>query len=1779
MDRGVLDWWKGVRDLFTAMVLVAKWSGTTSLHRLLPWCTHIDEETRAIIFTRRMLSLRPIVGFRRGPYLTTLSAMLVSRARRSNNSEDIDRAISAAREAVPMILDDISRNAQLYYDLGLECLARYQHSGQADDLHTCISFYTKALLLCSLQGSIHADISVALVAALHMRISCSDELEDFDGYLDQVQLSLAETRNQKTILSVLAAFLLWRFEKAGDVEDLTMSLMYAQASISLSELSHSRPSLPVDLGETSQSSDPPSELDGPQRLGIMASALLAKFTQFGDVQDLHQSVAFSKDALESCPPILPIRSHLLNVHASSLISRFIQTGHESDLLAGIAFGNEALALHPCGHPRRSQTLVALASAHSARYQLTGDFADIESSINFIREAIELSPHQSIIYPIALMTLAANLQSRLRQEDIEESMNLGQMALSLYPSGSTRRPDALWCLTTSLLLRASTPAGQKDDFALAEQYISEALSCAHPTAPIRIRLVIMLTILACYKTESQTPRVLQRHWNILDHCPPGHLLRPVLLLTIASYYNARHAKTKALSDVNAWIGYTQASLDSYPPDSPSRFSLVQSLIEAEGVLLDKAGSLGNIVQLTKLESRAMSFCPPARHDAARLMITPILARFLFHNYLQTRNAEERDKAFDYYREAMDLCSQDTSHQLQVTIMSSLATVLDERFKDTSSMDELQKSIELRHRALSIYQQGGIEILKHVELLPGLSWGLEQRYLRTGSLSDLEEAIQLGHELLTYSRSGSLVRFSPEQHRDILSGLARLSLLYWQQSSTAEHLERSISYQCEALQVFKSSNNPNNHSTHLKILSQLGISLFRRYGVTNSPDDLNSSIAHFYEFLMLSAHTPPTLYPVSTILSGFASLFTFRRWTQESLRLPISNEVPIVLSELASALLVRHWTQGPRPDDESESILCSDHALRMCVPGLPGRGLVLRNIAQIQVRRFEHSDRREDLDSAIDLFRDTLNEAQGSAGGPIDHNSRTELASALSLRFQCRGDLDDLEESIRLGYSTLSICSTGGVLRETTLGVLAISLAFRFINSRQNEDWTQAVAFLREALTLCPPQSPRNLTNVTSLSALLCWRMMVLKEDNTDLEEECLHHAETAVEICSTGHPNRPFVLHNLARAYQCRFARASNVGDSDRAIEYFRLSLAIVPDYSVTHLSLANDLVEALLMRYHKMQRLGLEDSQKALEESIELGHRQLSMYMHDQKHPERLRLLCNLASSMGLRSEKTHSLEDTELSITYAKDSAPSEGGSNLRNQLQAAIFWARNAHATHHDSALDAFRTCLELTARTFTVTPTVDMQHDVVHSLASLALDAVSCAIDRGELTLAIEMLEEGRTLLWSQMRRWRSPLDDLKADDHRALRDKFFAISRALEMLSTSSNPFSHVLSKEGVSDPYGRMLERKRELLREHNDVIDQLRQLPGLSEFLRLPSWHRLKCVADEGPVVIDHHQPQLKDEFYERSIEMSKELVEARSSYGPGSKAYNKSLCRVLEDLWELVVGPVVETLEEMDIKEGSRIWWCPTSVISSLPLHAARKNIASKSKPKWRYLCDLYVSSYIPTLSSLIEARATALSPMHQPNVLGIALSDDSLKAAKDEIAVLEANFSQSSQLTLVVGEDCKREVVVANLQKSQWTHFICHGVLEPGHPFDSSFKLWGDERLTLLEIIKAGLHDAELAVLSACHTAEQTQNSAPEEVLHLAAAMHFAGFRSVVGTMWAVKDEDGPVFAKHFYEKMLATTSTSLEQTTFRNAARGWRSATVEMRKRRVDLERWVNFVHIGA
>ncbi|KAI0292156.1 hypothetical protein BC826DRAFT_1105652 [Russula brevipes] len=310
---------------------------------------------------------------------------------------------------------------------------------------------------------------------------------------------------------------------------------------------------------------------------------------------------------------------------------------------------------------------------------------------------------------------------------------------------------------------------------------------------------------------------------------------------------------------------------------------------------------------------------------------------------------------------------------------------------------------------------------------------------------------------------------------------------------------------------------------------------------------------------------------------------------------------------------------------------------------------------------------------------------------------------------------------------------------------------------------------------------------------------------------------------------------------------------------------------------------------------------------------------------------------------------------------------------------------------------------------------------------------------------------------------------------------AVDRDLEALTTS-----------------GSQVETTEKLLEERNSLIVRIQALPGFESFLMAPSFDTLRSAA-----AVD---------FYSRAEAMGNQLFRTRK-HGLGSKEYEEALSSVLKALYDLVGQPVIERLRELNEQEQSRIWWFPTSVFCSLPLHAMDP-VRSDGHDRL-YFSDLYITSYTPTLSALIEA---CKSNATMPKVL-------------QEMRVVQA---VSPSVATLLWETATPRAALEHLRDHRFAHISSMG--NSRQAIRASFKLYKGARFAVLDIARAQLPTAEFAFLSACHTAELTEECIIDEGLHLTGVVQYCGFRSVVGTMWAMADMDGPNLARSFYRSVFA-------------------------------------------
>jgi CHAT domain-containing protein len=255
------------------------------------------------------------------------------------------------------------------------------------------------------------------------------------------------------------------------------------------------------------------------------------------------------------------------------------------------------------------------------------------------------------------------------------------------------------------------------------------------------------------------------------------------------------------------------------------------------------------------------------------------------------------------------------------------------------------------------------------------------------------------------------------------------------------------------------------------------------------------------------------------------------------------------------------------------------------------------------------------------------------------------------------------------------------------------------------------------------------------------------------------------------------------------------------------------------------------------------------------------------------------------------------------------------------------------------------------------------------------------------------------------------------------------------------------------------------------------------------------------------------------------------------------------------------------------RIWWCVTGPLAFLPVHAA--GIYDNFSTPNTNIFDYVVSSYTPTLSALIFAAENheasqefrGLLAVSQPNTPGQSAIPNTMV----ELTQIQKQGHDCS-VDVLEGPEALVESVVKGMQSHSWVHLACHAVQDAAVPTRSALLLHNGP-LELSTIITKSFPNADFAFLSACQTATGDEKLS-EEAAHLAAGFMFSGYRSVIATMWSIKDDDAPVITDHVYSHLFDAELDSTQ------AAVALHRAVKALRLQVGDSAflQWVPFVHMG-
>ncbi|KAG8940331.1 hypothetical protein FRC03_005595, partial [Tulasnella sp. 419] len=519
-----------------------------------------------------------------------------------------------------------------------------------------------------------------------------------------------------------------------------------------------------------------------------------------------------------------------------------------------------------------------------------------------------------------------------------------------------------------------------------------------------------------------------------------------------------------------------------------------------------------------------------------------------------------------------------------------------------------------------------------------------------------------------------------------------------------------------------------------------------------------------------------------------------------------ERPSSLNNLAICTQARYEHLGSA-EDLAEAIKCHKEALLLYPPGQTDRATTLTNLGLCLQNQYEQEGKLEVLEEAICYHKESLTLLRSS--GQDRSSSLNNLGICLALRYNTCGELKDLENAIGYHREALPLRPSGHPYRSSTLNNLALRppghpqrsralsnlahhLRTRSEQQLERKDLEEAIQLYREALLLRPPGHPERSETLSGLATCIAEQK---KEDGSiqGLEDAAQYYREALV-LRPLGHPARSMSLHNLASFLRTRWERHGIDEDLEESIQLFQEVLRILPPSHPRRPSSLHHVAVSLLERYkqrHDPEDLGI---------AIKYIHESISII--PPNHPSLCFKLASLASAYADYGDV--------LKESYNVDDFPSifRRACNLKtaslyDRFRTSQMWVQRQSGP---AGLEAYQTCLELADLFLLIKPSVTARRALLSSIPSnLVLDAVASAIEAGDLRRAVEFLEQGRTLLWSQISRYRASLDTLQEIEPE-LAKEFWRLSQLLETSATTKiTEERSTKSMEAEASKYRRIAE--------------------------------------------------------------------------------------------------------------------------------------------------------------------------------------------------------------------------------------------------------------------------------------------------------------------------------------------------------------------------------------
>ena len=742
--------------------------------------------------------------------------------------------------------------------------------------------------------------------------------------------------------------------------------------------------------------------------------------------------------------------------------------------------------------------------------------------------------------------------------------------------------------------------------------------------------------------------------------------------------------------------------------------------------------------------------------------------------------------------------------------------------------------------------------------------------------------IDHALSALSKT---LQHTPSIHPDFtshLEGLAEVYMLRFDLTEDDSDLDESISNRRRAVKATPEGNIELG-CRH----NSLGQSLYLRFQRSDNLKDLSSTIDALTKALEVSLNRHTSLqflaHKLGRSLQSFVKRIDTSLRNAKSLPSQCSEDAADkaacgcyslhLLSSLAFMLHLRFNRAGAL-SDLAAAISIQRLVVHLTPQGHPNYAVHLQDLGSSLQSRFQRHGDLCDIDEAISLFQTSTRGKHhpGCHTGQLENGRRCtthSIASCFQDKYQATRDRSDIDEAV---------CALQRIVDRNSedlahpcvaawLRGLGFSFGSRFLHTRDARDISEAISIQErlvqhsESLDL----SKIDPKELVILSDMLDSRFVELG-DPEDIDR-AISLGRRAVQLSSQQGSNklRAETLQSLAgllisklggRTERCGISDSHHeIGPGEDAspdISYTfvleHLNEAVALSRESVERTLSDDLdfsarLDNLAVCLHA--RFDHAGDPRDIHEAVENQVRAVELVPDHHAarkgtYTARLAELYHCWYASTSNDAYLAEMTDTYQLALLSKFQRPEE-------KLQAAIRFAR--HCVDVTQNMAGFDTAIDAIAMVVGLDQTITQRYSRIDSFSEMPLEAAAFACRSGRTDKALEWLEQGRCLVWSQLNYLRTPLEALREHDS-ALATEISDVSKRLEEAGSRRAPIEfHMPASTKLS--LDEEVRDHAKLAVQWDELLIKARAIPSFESFLKpLTCSALINNLPPSGNVVI-----------------------------------------------------------------------------------------------------------------------------------------------------------------------------------------------------------------------------------------------------------------------------------------------------------------------------------------